>query len=563
MRPKVSVIVVSYNRSADLRLSLEAIFATGYEPLEVIVVDNASADDAADVAASFPAVKLVRNADNLGFAEGNDVGLALATGDYVALVNNDAVIEPRWIDELVDFLEAHPDAAAAAGKIYLWNDDNPLGARTNGYYAHSRVDPRTGFTDALMNVPDVVEEAATLSGACVMIRRRAIDDVGGAFLEPTFFAYYEETDFFARAIRRGWRLFYTGTPAAWHRVRASTAAQPWRYFFWMAKNRMLFAHRHLADADLAREMGAMRRRVRVDRVVARARPSDERRGRIEAMRWLDEHEGDLRRQRAEHDVGTPYAAKVDAIQARARRGAERPLVSIVVASHNYGRYLGEAIASALAQTYRPVEVVVVDDGSTDDSREVARRYPVTLVEQSNQGVSAARNHGAQVARGERLVFLDADDVLEPTYVERCSDALDAAPPHVAYAYTQMRYFGAAEGLHASRPFSRRRVLRGNLVNASAMLRRSAFEHVGGFSTAWRTAHEDCELWVRLLAHGFEGVLVPAPLLGYRRHAASRNTLSDAQIAALDWRLRVTYPRLYWPQIALHPLSAARALRAGR
>ncbi|MGZ3456314.1 MAG: glycosyltransferase family 2 protein, partial [Polyangiales bacterium] len=108
--PSVAVIVVSWNRSADLRLSLDAIFAQSLRPRDVIVVDNASSDDAADVAASFSGVKLIRNRENLGFAAANEIGLRETDADYVALVNNDALLAPDWLEKLVEFLEAHPDA---------------------------------------------------------------------------------------------------------------------------------------------------------------------------------------------------------------------------------------------------------------------------------------------------------------------------------------------------------------------------------------------------------------------------------------------------------------------
>src|SRR5678815_1592587 len=86
--PRVSVLVVSYNRAADLRLCLEAVLATRYPNLEIIVFDNASTDGAADVAASFDGVRVLRSAENVGFAEGNNRALAAATGSYVALLND-------------------------------------------------------------------------------------------------------------------------------------------------------------------------------------------------------------------------------------------------------------------------------------------------------------------------------------------------------------------------------------------------------------------------------------------------------------------------------------------
>jgi glycosyltransferase involved in cell wall biosynthesis len=232
-----------------------------------------------------------------------------------------------------------------------------------------------------------------------------------------------------------------------------------------------------------------------------------------------------------------------------------PLVSIVIASYNYGPYLGEAIESVLGQTHEPRQVVVVDDGSRDGSVDVARRYPIQVIVQPNQGVSAARNRGAAACSGEYIMFLDADDVLEADYVQKCLRALTAAPPHVAYAYTGMRYFGAEEKVWDSRPFDAGHLLRGNFVHASALIRHRVFQESGGFDTRWRLGHEDYELWIRLLKLGYEGVLVPEPLLRYRRHASSRNTLTKKQLRQLKWQMRIAHPNLYWWKLLKHPLAS--------
>jgi GT2 family glycosyltransferase/2-polyprenyl-3-methyl-5-hydroxy-6-metoxy-1,4-benzoquinol methylase len=288
--PTASVIVVSWNRSADLRLALEAIFAQTRPPRDVIVVDNASTDDAAAVAASFPAVKLIRNDSNLGFAAANELGLqAAGTADYVALVNNDALLAPDWIEKLVDFLEAHPDAAAAGGKQYFWNDENPAWSRANHYYSYTSIDTDDGYPQAQLDTPDEPREVATLSGAAVMIRRRAIDEVGAPFLDPIFFAYYEETDFFSRALRKGFRLHYTAEPACWHRVRASS--DNYQYLFWMFRNRVIWAYRNFDRTSLDRVLREARRRPRFGR-------SDESRAKRDAWDWLVEHRSLLEEHRA-------------------------------------------------------------------------------------------------------------------------------------------------------------------------------------------------------------------------------------------------------------------------
>src|SRR5690242_16227633 len=105
------------------------------------------------------------------------------------------------------------------------------------------------------------------------------------------------------------------------------------------------------------------------------------------------------------------------------------LVSIIIDNYNYGRYLAAAIDSALSQTHQPLEVIVVDDGSTDDSRAVLDRYAgrVIAITQANAGQASALNAGFARSHGEAVIFLDADDVLLPEQAARVAAALEASP----------------------------------------------------------------------------------------------------------------------------------------
>ena len=197
-----------------------------------------------------------------------------------------------------------------------------------------------------------------------------------------------------------------------------------------------------------------------------------------------------------------------------------PLVSIIIANYNYGRFLGEAIQSALDQTYPAVEIILVDDGSEDDSLAVASRYPIQIHAHPHAGVSASRNAGASLSRGEYLLFLDAEDQLYPSQV-----------------------------------FTPAALIAGTFVNICCLIRRRAFEAAGGWDPSWRLGLEDYEFWVRLLHHGHHGLLVPEPLHRYRRHGLSRNDLDGPQRKHLKWRLRLTYPRLFWRKILQHPVES--------
>ena len=101
----------------------------------------------------------------------------------------------------------------------------------------------------------------------------------------------------------------------------------------------------------------------------------------------------------------------------------KPLVSAIIPNYNYSRYIGEAVESALNQTYKNIEVIVVDDGSCDDSLKVLSAYVdrIKVVSQKNAGVAMARNNGVEVSTGEYVAFLDADDVWLPDKVEKQVD----------------------------------------------------------------------------------------------------------------------------------------------
>src|SRR5260221_13651148 len=102
------------------------------------------------------------------------------------------------------------------------------------------------------------------------------------------------------------------------------------------------------------------------------------------------------------------------------------LLRIIITAYNYARFLPEALRSCLAQTYQPIEIIVVDDGSTDNTREVVAGFPdVKYIYQENRGLSAAHNNALRHSQGDFIQFLDADDTISPTKIERCMEAFAA------------------------------------------------------------------------------------------------------------------------------------------
>lgn len=225
-------------------------------------------------------------------------------------------------------------------------------------------------------------------------------------------------------------------------------------------------------------------------------------------------------------------------------------VTVVIPCYNHAHYLGDAIESVLAQTYPHVEIVVVDDGSTDDTREVAARYVgVRYVWQANRGLAAARNTGLRESTSAYLIFLDADDRLLPDAVETNLRHL-LARPDCAFVSGHYRY--VREDLSLQNEYPQEPVaedaylalLQGNYIgmHATVMYRRTALEAVGGFDDAL-PACEDYDLYLRL-ARRFPVCRHGKVVAEYRQHGAnmSRNAALMLETALRVLRAQRPYVR---------------------
>jgi glycogen(starch) synthase len=207
-----------------------------------------------------------------------------------------------------------------------------------------------------------------------------------------------------------------------------------------------------------------------------------------------------------------------------------PLVSIIIPYYRLAKYIEAAVASALAQKHPRIEVIVVNDGSMLDSDwvlcEIASRYPITVVTQLNSGLGAARNFGISQARGQFVVPLDADNTLEPNFVERTLIAIDQNPD-VAFVTSWSRYIDEF-GEHLPTPHigyqpignASNEVLKNNVAgDAVALLRRHLFD-IGFSYSEDLTSYEDWQLYQQLYLSGFYGIVIPERLVQYRVRADS-------------------------------------------
>lgn len=231
-------------------------------------------------------------------------------------------------------------------------------------------------------------------------------------------------------------------------------------------------------------------------------------------------------------------------------GASRtPEVAIVIPCYRYARVLREAVASAVAQTWENLRIVIVDDGSPDDTAVVARQliaeFPerrIDYVHQVNQGLAAARNTGIRVTASEFVLPLDADDQLVPDAVERLVLALERESGEVATPLG--RTFGDEDRRLVTLPVTRRRLLAGNCLIYSSMFRRELFDRIGGYANNLLAGYEDWDFWLGALEHGAKFVHVPEELFRYRRHGATMLTSADRAALELRATIVTNHPRLY-------------------
>jgi glycosyltransferase involved in cell wall biosynthesis len=200
-------------------------------------------------------------------------------------------------------------------------------------------------------------------------------------------------------------------------------------------------------------------------------------------------------------------------------------VSVVIPCYNYGRFLGQALRSVLDQTLAPLDIVVVDDGSTDDSRQIAASFGarVRVLAQANQGVSAARNTGIAATNGEYVAFLDADDFWHPHKL--AAQIARLAPSGAALVHCATievdgdgRECALVTAGKRGRPLRELALRRDPVIlggGSGAVVRRAALEKVGGFDVALSTS-ADWDMWRRLLTH-FDIEFCPEPLVYYRLH----------------------------------------------
>ncbi len=241
----------------------------------------------------------------------------------------------------------------------------------------------------------------------------------------------------------------------------------------------------------------------------------------------------------------------------------QPLVSVIIPCFNYGQFLREAVDSALHQTLRSVEVIVVDDGSTEpltrttlDELNLPR---TTVLRRPNSGLPAARNQGISAARGRYICCLDADDRLASTYLEKAVALLES-DRGVGLVYSWVQLYGDEHDVWYTERFDLAELRRRNFIPVSAVFRREDWDIIGGYAHDMRPhGYEDWEFWLRLGGAGRRGVLIPEALFEHRLHGRTMVFEAREKHAALVAAIAHRQPELYRDDALVNRLATGYAV----
>ncbi len=195
------------------------------------------------------------------------------------------------------------------------------------------------------------------------------------------------------------------------------------------------------------------------------------------------------------------------------------LVSVIIPSYNSAHFIADAINSVINQSYTNWELIIVDDGSTDDLERVIKTYleedtRIKFVKKSNGGLGSARNFGIQHAEGTYILPLDADDTFEPSFIEKAVH-LFSNHNDLKVVYCEAAYFGAKQGIWHLKDYTYKDLLVSNMIFATSMFKKEDYERVGGYNEI--ILYEDWDFWLRLLKDGGEVYRIPEVLFNYQQH----------------------------------------------
>jgi hypothetical protein len=247
MNPKVFIIILNWNGKNDTLECLNSLKKITYKNYKVVIVDNGSKDDSVkEIKRNFPNTIIIQNKKNLGFAEGSNVGIRYALknkADYVLLLNNDTIVDRRFLSEMVKVAESDEKIGIIGSKIYyvklpntIWFAGGSIGLK-KGIFAHLGQGEKDSKEYSNLGNVDYI------TGCAMLIKKSVIKSIG--LLDHNYFSYVEDVDFCVRAKNAGYKIMLAPKSHIWHKVSCSSGGEDSLLkLYYQNRNKILFIRKH-------------------------------------------------------------------------------------------------------------------------------------------------------------------------------------------------------------------------------------------------------------------------------------------------------------------------------
>jgi glycosyltransferase involved in cell wall biosynthesis len=532
-RKVVSVIIPCYKQGRYLAEAIQSCLDQDYTEKEIIVVNDGSPDNTREVARSFGDRIVYIEQENRGLSAARNAGIRAAAGDYVALLDSDDVLLPGSLAVRAAFLDDHEDITLVCSDVVLFDEGGDMGLKS-------------AFSGKPKKAANLRWETVGyyISANSAMVRRRAFDKAG--LFDEGLRGGAEDWLMWVK-MSRFFNMAYLDRPLTRYRIHGESATSD--------SNRINLANRSAVRSIVdTPELRGYPRHFRSRLLYYRFATSWRVEPKEKALAYLFRafatspfemsfglgviRRGIARtmaRRRPEPGLHPGrHATEAETTSAPLRGGREFPRVSIIIPCFNQGLFLRQAIQSVLDQGYPDTEIIVVNDGSTDNTREAARCFGdrIVYIEQENGGVSVARNTAVARATGPYLAFLDSDDTMLANSLPWRVAVLNARSEIglvCGDALTMDQRGGLILKSKGSRSPRRKNGFRWETVEfcattSTVMVRKECMERAGPFETVLRQG-QDWYQWVKL-SPVCEMAYLDTPLAFYRLHETNVTRVTE-------------------------------------
>ncbi len=518
-RLKISVVIPLYNGASFIAEALDSVFSQILPPHEVIVVNDGSSDAGPEIVAKYHGNSPVTllHKPNGGQSSARNLGIKRATGDLIALLDQDDGWYPTHLHELVKpFSEPR-------SRPLGWTYSNLDEVGSTGEVIKQSVLANTECAHPKTSLIDCLKQDMFILPSATLISRAAIDAIGG-FDERLL--GYEDDDLFLRLFRAGYDNAYVDQSLSRWRVYSASAS----FSREMSSSRMIFA-RKMVDAFPDQTSGNVfyARDFIVPRFLRNVGETLRRALLVGDLAWA----GACVDQIAELESMIPELDRRRVIDNYSTR---TPTLTVVIPLYNGAKFIEEALQSVLTQTWPADEIIVVDDGSTDNGAEIVSRVGkdrrIRLIQQTNSGQSAARNAGVDQAHGDLIAFLDQDDVWYSNHLaELVKPFLEIRGIALGWVYSDLDeineegeriisgLLGTMSSAHPKRDIKACLKQDMFILPSASLISRRAFKNVGGFDRLL-SGYEDDDFFLRMFLAGFDNVYIPVSLSKWRIYLTS-------------------------------------------